>query len=276
MKLDKQFLWFLCAINVFYWGFRLAEVPGRMASLLVIPILFGAWSLIKAVLSVLNKDGLSLNHIFLSLLYVMVGLKLNYLYYNVFLHLFITLCYLVLINRKKNKLTVIGTMCCLLLIVPDTIIFKKTQCYDDIIWGNKITWDNFKGVRPKEKLNQAAVQSVFFYKINKTYSWPQTISITVMNDKCSFVVHGELNNPDWVLAHEQLHFDITEWHRREMQDSIDSKLLRTNEEIENIIGHFHFLKRERQKEYDSTSNHSLDSLGQEKWNLLVKKKLDAL
>ena len=77
-----------------------------------------------------------------------------------------------------------------------------------------------------------------------------------------------------LLKHEQLHFDITEWTRREFQDSLNSLVFPQEEIASNIFNYFDKVRSKRQAEYDSVSNHGIDFLGQIHWNKKVSLKLN--
>jgi hypothetical protein len=82
---------------------------------------------------------------------------------------------------------------------------------------------------------------------------------------------------DYILKHEQLHFDITEIYARKIRKKI--KLLESSsQDIDYLALHKKLFNesRELQKRYDRETNHSKDFIAQNRWNDFVEQELKNL
>jgi len=81
-----------------------------------------------------------------------------------------------------------------------------------------------------------------------------------------------------ILAHEQLHFDITELHARKLRKQIDQANFSRNIKKEISILHSNIKKelKEFQKQYDSGSDYSRNGEGQKQWQIFVSQELEKL
>ena len=82
---------------------------------------------------------------------------------------------------------------------------------------------------------------------------------------------------DYILAHEQLHFDITELHVRKLKKQISA--LKVTKNIGSILDRLlHNINNElskMQNQYDSESKNSTDKDAQYKWEVFIAKELKA-
>lgn len=81
-----------------------------------------------------------------------------------------------------------------------------------------------------------------------------------------------------ILAHEQLHFDITEWHARKMRKTLQEGKFKAgdNARLQKVI-HEHFERwQSDQKAYDAETNHGLNREAQARWEKKVRKGLEQL
>jgi len=133
--------------------------------------------------------------------------------------------------------------------------FKKK----DIAKNNVVAWTH-SGIKTQYK----CYNNNFTFSISCTFdpmlSWTNTL------------------NNDYILAHEQLHFDISEVVKRRINYDIKNiknpcaNIKNIKKIINNHISELKIL----QKLYDNESNHSMNREGQEKWQLNVKNWLKAL
>ena len=116
----------------------------------------------------------------------------------------------------------------------------------------------------------------FSYKVKKSNS--QIIDF-IANIDAHFYPHKswvikELAD-DYILAHEQLHFDITELHVRKFKKQIGT--VKASQKLGNDLDRLHRnINKElalMQNQYDKESNNSINKEAQEKWSLLVSKEL---
>jgi len=83
-----------------------------------------------------------------------------------------------------------------------------------------------------------------------------------------------------VLAHEQLHFDITELHARKLRYNIDT--FKFSIDIKSEMNNLQIKANQEleamQKQYDNETNYSINVDVQKKWQIFIQgelKKLDA-
>jgi len=141
--------------------------------------------------------------------------------------------------------------------------------------GRKLNWSDFKA-EPKKDYAAAALTSTSI-KIDCGYS----NNIAKYHISCSFDKKkswGRVKN-DYILSHEQAHFDIAEIYARKL-----NKLLRSykpdennftrdvNKIYENVMKEYN----DMQEEYDQETNFSINKIKQEEWLGKVSKELDNL
>ena len=150
---------------------------------------------------------------------------------------------------------------------------------DVILWqaDRKIVWSDFRAHRkPPGKMSAAlSVCGIGFEGIEEN---SQLVSVKIW---VKFYPEKSWKHPDHltpeVLAHEQLHFDITELMGRRFHEEIKElkkkgKLnARSLEKIYNKISDQH---AEMQKLYDKQTNHSLNIRLQEWWSAYVGSELE--
>ena len=159
----------------------------------------------------------------------------------------------------------------LLLILP---LFISLPEEDNIIeWSSdrKLTWADFKGTPDPSSTNVALTSSAI--TLNSEYS----------NKGIRYIVNCKFNKllswvrvkNDYILNHEQGHFNIAEAHARLLfknlgEYSFDNRT--ANEDINRIYNVTMKEHVSMQKQYDLLSNHSLDTTQQALWD----KKIDSM
>jgi len=78
-----------------------------------------------------------------------------------------------------------------------------------------------------------------------------------------------------ILQHEQLHFDITEWHARQLRKTLSSMEFANTDEkkLKTIIQKHLYNWQQAQATYDSETRHGLDTVAQLKWKQYITKSL---
>ncbi|MDT0553699.1 DUF922 domain-containing protein [Urechidicola vernalis] len=154
------------------------------------------------------------------------------------------------------------------------IIFQSITAQDNIQWSKsrKLEWKDFQG-QPNEDVYAAALTS---YKIEIT---PSKVIVDENNNIKNFneltVKAYFYKNHSWVvemndylLQHEQLHFDIAELFARKMR--VEFKKLQA-EKIANFDTYYGVYKklwaacREMQQAFDKESNHSINEVQNNLW-----------
>ena len=97
------------------------------------------------------------------------------------------------------------------------------------------------------------------------------------NPKGSWVKEDDKN--DFLLHHEQVHFDIYEVNARKLRRELQTKKLTTvNAEsvVNRLIEKYSELNIKVQERYDSETEHSIKTEKQEKWNAAIAEELEEL
>ncbi|UJH92241.1 DUF922 domain-containing Zn-dependent protease [Antarcticibacterium sp. 1MA-6-2] len=86
---------------------------------------------------------------------------------------------------------------------------------------------------------------------------------------------------DYLLSHEQLHFDITELHARKLRKhlshlSIDQLSKKPKEVLNSFYTKVEKERAAMQLQYDRETKHSLNKEAEAKWQLFVKEELQKL
>lgn len=280
-----HFIFFLALTLVPHFIFRANDWLGQTLLLLYLPLIFGLFYLMR-VLKFTFKTKFEEAKISLVIFfnYLFVSLKLDYTYYNIVACILIIIINgLILLKLKSLIKTKLGTIALLTLILvvilsitPDTLIFKFINRSDNkVSWSQDIKWDYFRGKIDKDPDTWAArIYSSSVWRVNKAYNYPPAVSIAKMDMEKSWSVKKHQN--DYLLNHEQGHFNVTEIHRRLAMDSIKSLELFKSHDIDSIIFYFASKKAELQKIYDKESDHGVITKSQKEWDKLISNKLDSL
>jgi hypothetical protein len=160
----------------------------------------------------------------------------------------------------------------LLLVSPNTD--------DTLIWRDdiKLTWNDFKGKKTVQTDAVAVTASgiTFVYSVRKANN-------RIVDFKANVEAHFYPNKSwvnfeladDYILAHEQLHFDITELHVRKFRQQISQ--VKVSQNLDRILNGLHqSINKElasAQDLYDFESNNSINKEAQAKWIVFVRKEL---
>jgi hypothetical protein len=134
-----------------------------------------------------------------------------------------------------------------------------------------LTWSDFKGTPDRTSPNAALTHS----SINVEFGFNEKgMTHTI---KCRFnksLSWGRIKN-DYILNHEQGHFDIAEIHARLLHKalldySFNAKTV--NDDVTKIYNKVVDAHVKLQKSYDAQTNHSIDTAQQNVWD----KKIDSL
>lgn len=158
----------------------------------------------------------------------------------------------------------------LLLILLPFIISGEDHLID---WSasRKLTWDDFKG--PADVNSQMVALTSSTIKVEFSFNDKLfTHSIRCrFNKQKSWVTRKN----DYILNHEQGHFDITEIHARILKKELVEYRFNgktVNKDINNIYSDVMKRHVSTQQEYDLETNHSIDSTKQKVWD----NKIDSL
>lgn len=152
-----------------------------------------------------------------------------------------------------------------------------------IEWSDTLAlnWSHFKG-QPDNTNDAVAVTAsgiTFGYALgenNGVYNKFEATVIAHFYPEESWYKPTRVN--DTVLAHERLHFDITEWHARELRKEIAKLQISQNikEQLESLYQKASLKLRATQKKYDRETDHSMIVPEQLRWQKLVAIELEKL
>lgn len=156
----------------------------------------------------------------------------------------------------------------------ETLIWKATK---------KLTWADFKG-KPIANSNAAALTAsgiTFGYSVktanNRIIDYTTSVEAHFYPNKSWYKT---TNATPYILAHEQLHFDITELYARKFRQQISK--LKLNQNIKSQLKRLHTAINKAlsntQNKYDEQTHHSINKKAQAQWQTYIAaelKKLDA-
>ena len=154
---------------------------------------------------------------------------------------------------------------------------------ESILWDetNRLEWSDFKG-SPNSNSDAVAITAS-----GLTFDFSARTTSVRLVDFTAIVEAHFYPNKSWykkervnsiVLAHEQLHFDITELYARKLRKQINEANFSVNIKKEISILHSNINKELKlfQNKYDSESDFSRSVEIQKEWQIFVKKELEKL
>ncbi|TRO65274.1 DUF922 domain-containing protein [Christiangramia sabulilitoris] len=143
-----------------------------------------------------------------------------------------------------------------------------------------LSWNDFKAKPDYTNSYSANTNSGF------SYSW--TYSTASGKPVLEHEVHTnfypgkswvkDVQDKEYLLAHEQLHFDISELHarklRRELENYIPGRNIR--QDLKKIYNSIEAQRVAMQNKFDRETSHSANKVAEEKWRDFVSKELEKL
>jgi hypothetical protein len=178
-----------------------------------------------------------------------------------------------------NKLFKSGLLLMSLLYVTPAVTLaqrNKAKVASQLLWSadRKLTWNDFQGQVPKNERLAAMTSS----DISVQFSCND--GVFKPNVTATFLPSGSWKQSDApserLLAHEQLHFDITELHSRKLKAVLHSTPNPCNlsqDQLNAIVNRVFADWQKMEDQYDKDSNHGLDETRQLFWSEFVKKAL---
>lgn len=160
----------------------------------------------------------------------------------------------------------------LLIFSPASLIQKRNT----LVWqqGYLLKWSDFKGV--SDTLVPYSASSSTGMGIHYTLTdGGQLLKSTVQiqaNFYPSYSWYKAKDTTNWVLAHEQNHFDITELHARFLRKAIwefDFSSASKNE-LDSIYKAVELARKEMQELFDAETRHSILKIEEKRWEQEVK------
>lgn len=147
---------------------------------------------------------------------------------------------------------------------------------DYIPWSTerKLSWDDFVADTPP-KTDDAALTTTYV-----GFSYTKTGNTINYNIECKFQKSRSWARvkSDYILKHEQGHFDIAEIFSRKLNKEIQEYLSKNRDHrgLNPLYTKVMNEKREMQEEYDIETNHSINKRKQAEWGLKIEEMLDEL
>lgn len=138
----------------------------------------------------------------------------------------------------------------------------------------KLAWSDFKGIPIPNVPYHASVNSGIGYSFKSQIINGKTVVTTVVNSyfypEFSWKLNVDESNPE-LLAHEQLHWDITELHtkivRKEFNKYVPGK--NPKEDIKAIFSRVEAQRKNMQQQYDKETSHGRNKEAQRNWEMKV-------
>lgn len=155
---------------------------------------------------------------------------------------------------------------------------------EKIYWQEEpLSWEDFQAKPDKNSSFQANTNAGLSYSWNlRNENGVVSLRYEVFsyfNPESSWVVPS--SKSDYLLSHEQLHFDITELHARKLRKVLASlKVEQLGKDPKRVLNSFYSrIEKERalmQQKYDRETNHSLNKEAEARWQKYVKEELGKL
>ena len=166
----------------------------------------------------------------------------------------------------------------LLIFILPLLFFSFTEKKSDdyVPWANhrKLNWDDFTMTSPSNT-RDAALTTTFV-----GFSFSKSRNDITFEIECKFQKSRSWGRvkTDYILKHEQGHFDIAEIFARKLNKEITEFLAKSkqHEELNKIYTRVMNEKHDMQQEYDDETNHSINKGKQTEWNDKIEEMLEEL
>lgn len=165
-----------------------------------------------------------------------------------------------------------------LLALGENTAAQHKECKDCIEWREeqKLKWSDFKGTPKRLSPNEALTDSGMSIELKCDNNTSEVIVKCFFDRTKSWTKDTE---SVYLLAHEQLHFDITELFVRKLRKqlvALGSDCRQLNEHIEKFYNENYKDYVAYQDAYDRETHHSLNKEKQAFWEEKVKQELEEL
>jgi hypothetical protein len=173
-----------------------------------------------------------------------------------------------------KKLVLLLTGCCLWFAT-----FAQEQNPAHILWQatHQLVWQDFQGVVDvhNKYAAQAAAGINFSYQaMGRQGAWKLTFVVNSYFDRSQSWGKPDKKTP-YLLAHEQLHFDIAELHARRLKRDLESYKFTKNfkSEVNTLFAANMANLKKMQSAYDYETDHSKNEEQQQVWVKYVRQEL---
>lgn len=176
-----------------------------------------------------------------------------------------------------RQLLKIGTYGLLALIFISLTGASETP--DIIYWEakDKLNWEDFQGRPDHQHKYISALTSSGILHYRGCENGEIIYKVRAYFEKKESWFKEEAHN-DYILAHEQLHFDITELYARKLRKLLSERKFECGQEVafEDFITHFVSAWESKQMAYDAITYHSVDKKKQKDWKHKIAMELSLL
>ncbi|MFP4845589.1 DUF922 domain-containing protein [Winogradskyella sp. PE311] len=145
----------------------------------------------------------------------------------------------------------------------------------------KLTWADFKASPNKNSDAAALTASGITFGYSLKTSGKRVVDFTTSVEAHFYPNKSwyfKNRSDTYILAHEQLHFDITELYARKFRQQLERLVV--NQNVKDQLGRLHAAINEAvdetQKRYDAQSNHSINVEMQKQWRSFITEELKKL
>ena len=161
------------------------------------------------------------------------------------------------------------------LVLSTLLYFSPEKDDNSIPWraSRRLTWDDFKSSPDDNSTNAALTSSKITFKYTYDSEKGFTYSIGCLFEKNNS--WGRVKT-DYILAHEQGHFDIAEIHARKLNQVLKSYTFKPATAQKAVPAIYEKIMKEQaemQNEYDSDSDFSRDKEQQAAWSEKINREL---
>jgi hypothetical protein len=159
-------------------------------------------------------------------------------------------------------------------------LFVSENDTEKIQWSesNRLTWADFQGVPNRGSGYVASTNSGMSFSFsygnrNGTIEYDYSIESNFY-PKLSWYKNGQVS--DYILKHEQTHFDISELHTRIFRKRMEASSFSENikAEVGMLYEKTETERKEMQKRYDAETNHSQEIEIEHQWRAFVAEQLN--
>jgi hypothetical protein len=143
--------------------------------------------------------------------------------------------------------------------------------------NRQLTWEDFQGVPNADDDFVASTNSGISFSFSyKVTNGKMTMDYEVL---CNFYPELSWYKPDlvndYILKHEQTHFDISELYARKLRKAMEETTFSNNpkEEVNQLYQNLEGARRQMQLKYDFETDHSKNEPVETQWRIFVAKEL---
>ena len=172
-------------------------------------------------------------------------------------------------TMKLKRILILGSLFLIVSIQLYRYNFYRTPILTE--W-RQLTWDDFEGTVRPFTYWAAGINSYVDIVQDSLGTYR---AIAVQNNQLSWR-KAKLNNEDYVLKHEQYHFNITEYHARKLNKRL-SEIDQTNPVmVKNELNKIRRETNELQFKYDREASHGSNKRQQKLWEIKIDSMLNTL